>query len=246
MCTLRVAIAALFIFICSTFAYASENSWDKVRYNGGSLTTKVDPHEWDNRLTVTSDLITFELKDGQKVEISTRNVTGLSYGQEAHRRVVTMVVLFGVFHKTRLHYIGVEYTANGKKAGLLLQGDKDDYQAILLALKNATHAPITVSDKDRGALPETLQANVVKESGDNDEPAKTAEKPAAGTLSLTSDPPGADVYINNDLAGKTPCTLTLDPGKHTVKVIARGYLTWSRELKVREGTELTLNADLEK
>jgi len=115
------------------------------RFSRDGVETKVDPKDWNNHLTVTSDTITLKLKDGQQVEIPARSVTGLSYGQEAHRRVGTMialgilvspVALFGLMHKTRLHFIGIEYTTpDSKKAGLLLQGDKDNYRAILTALE---------------------------------------------------------------------------------------------------------------
>jgi hypothetical protein len=239
---MRTVFAVILVF--STAAYAQGNSWNKVRYNGGTLQTKIDPNDWDNHLTVTSDLITLALKDGQKVKIPTKDVTGLSYGQEAHRRVGEMFALFGLFHKSRLHYIGVEYATDGKKGGLLLQGDKDDYREVLLALDNATHAPLSVSEKDREFVPETVQPKVVKEP--EKEVAKAAPKPGTGTVSLTSNPIGALVYVDDELAGKTPCRLTLDPGKHTVKVIAKEYQTWLRELKVREGAEVTLKAGLEK
>jgi len=74
------------------------------------LQTKVDPKDWDNHLTITSDTITLTLKDKQEVVISAKSVSGLSYGQEAHRRVGTMIALgilisplalFGLMHKTR-------------------------------------------------------------------------------------------------------------------------------------------------
>lgn len=90
----------------------------RVRYNGGSVPSKVDPKDWGNKLTVTPDAITMEFKDKQTVVIPPKSVTSLSYGQEAHRRVGTMVALailvapvalFGLFHKTRLHYIGIQY-----------------------------------------------------------------------------------------------------------------------------------------
>ena len=42
--------------------------------------------------------------------------------------LVAPVALFGLFHKTRLHYIGLQYsTQDNKTAGILLQGDKDNY-----------------------------------------------------------------------------------------------------------------------
>jgi hypothetical protein len=74
--------------------FAEGNTFDRVRYNGGSVDSKVDPHEWHNTLTVTSDMITLVLKDGTKVNIPPKSVTSLSYGQEAHRRVGTMVGIY--------------------------------------------------------------------------------------------------------------------------------------------------------
>src|SRR5437660_10741951 len=158
---LHRTLAVLLAF--SVTAVAQGNTFTRVRYNGGTIATKVDPKDWDNKLTVTPDLISFQLKDGQKVEIPPKSVTGLSYGQEAHRRVGTMVALgilvapvalFGLFHKTRLHFIGIEYkTADGKGAGVLLQGHKDNYRAILMALRGATGARVAVSETDREFVP---------------------------------------------------------------------------------------------
>jgi PEGA domain len=234
----------ILFLICSALSYAQDNSWDKVRYNGGSLSTKVDPKDWDNQLSVTSNAIYFQLKDGQKLEIPTKDVTGLSYGQEAHHRLSTIIALFGLFHKSRLHYVGIEYSSAGKKGGLLLQGDKDDYRAILLALESATHAPLSVVEKDREFLPESLQATVVKEADEGD--VKATAKKESATLSLTSKPSGVDVYVDNTFAGSTPCTVTMDAGKHAVKLTAKDYQVWLRELKVREGEEMTINATMEK
>lgn len=273
---------AVVLLALSTTVYASSegNSWKKVRYNGGTLQTKVDPKDWNNHLTVTSDSITLRLKDGQQVEIPAKSVTGLSYGQEAHRRVGTMialgilispVALFGLMHKTRLHYIGVEYaTADGKKAGLLLQGDKDNYRAILTALEGATGAPLSVSEKDREYVPGLPNVQSVKEEA----PKPNAEKPDAGakegppaqpgsdaaqvksvaptesattaTVSVKSIPDGADVSVDGNFMGNTPASLKLGAGKHTVKVSLAGYKDWSREITVGAGSEVSLNAGLEK
>ena len=126
------------VLLCSVMVtWAQGNSFDRVRYNGGSVDSKVDPKEWNNHLTVTSDMITLSLKDGKKLEIPPKSVTSLSYSQEAHRRVGTMVALavlvapvalFGLFHKTWLHYIGIQYNAqDNETAGILLQADKDNY-----------------------------------------------------------------------------------------------------------------------
>ncbi len=158
-------------------AYAQGNTFTRVRYNGGSVASKVDAKNWDNRLTVTSDAITLELKDGSKLDIAPKSVTSLSYGQEAHRRVGTMVALailvapvalFGLFHKTRLHFIGVQYNApDGKSGGILLQGDKSNYRAILVALQGVTKAPVSVSAKEREYVPVGVTVAVANGSEGN-------------------------------------------------------------------------------
>src|SRR3989442_12699429 len=84
----------LAVFVCSAVVlHAQGNSWDKVRYNGGTLQTKVDPKDWDNRLTVTSDKITLQLKDKQTLATLVPTRRGESNGQETHRHEGTIVSL---------------------------------------------------------------------------------------------------------------------------------------------------------
>lgn len=247
---------AAFILACSVLVYAQGNSWDKVRYNGGTLQTKVDPKDWGNHLTVTSDLIVFKLKDGQSVQIQTHSVTGLSYGQEAHRRVGTMVALgiiitplalFGLFHKTRLHFIGIEYVQpDGKKAGLLLQAHKDNYRAILMALKSATGAPLAVSDKDREYVPTGIAATTTKEAESSSAAPSQAPTDDEVSVAVSSTPSGAEIYVDGAFVGSAPSTLKLAAGKHTVRLAEAGYKDWTREIAVTAGSNLTLSASMEK
>ena len=259
---MRIARQLLATMLCAALlASAQGNSWDKVRYNGGTVQTKVGPKDWGNRLTITSDRIALKLKDGQALEIPTSAVTGLSYGQEAHRRVGTMVALafltplalFGLFHKTRLHFIGIEYkTLDGKGAGLLLQGDKNNYRAILVALKGATGAPLAVSEKDREFVPAGVQTKVVKESegekaGESkDKGAAPAKEANTGTISVSSTPDNAEISVDGAFMGNTPATLKLTPGKHTIRVVLTGYKEWTKEITVLAGSEVRLAAVLEK
>ncbi len=241
-------------------AYAQGNTFDKVRYNGGTVPTKVDPKDWNNKLTITPDLILLTLKDGQKAEIDPKSVTSLSYGQEAHRRVGTMialavlvapVALFGLLHKTRLHYIGVQYkTADGKSGGLLLQGDKDNYRAILVALQGVTGVPVSVGEKERGFIPVGVTTSIAKEpaetqTGGEKPAASPTQETATGTVNVTSTPDGADVYADGQFVGSCPAALKLKPGKHTVSVKLSGYRDWSREISVESGSEVRLAATLE-
>jgi hypothetical protein len=67
-----------------------------------------------------------------------------------------------------------------------------------------------------------------------------------GKIMLTSSPNGADVYVDDGFIGNTPATLRLPDGKHTVRVSQDGYVTWSRELSVYAGSEVNMNATLQK
>jgi PEGA domain len=252
-------LALLLTMSVATYALADGNTWGRVRYNGGTLQTKVDPKDWDNHLTVTSDTITLKLKDGQLVEIPAKSVTGLSYGQEAHRRVGTMIALgvlitplalFGLMHKTRLHFIGIEYnTGDGKGAGLLLQGDKENYRAILTALEGSTGAPLSVSEKDREFVPGMMNTRIVSEKAKNKTEGTADAGSTAGevaTISVKSDPESADVAADGSFVGNTPASLKLTPGKHMIKVSLAGYKDWNKEITVTSGSEVQLNATLDK
>jgi len=237
----------------SLLAYADGNSFDRVRYNGGSVDSKVDPKEWKNTLTVTSDAITLALKDGKSVVIPPKSVTALSYRQEAHRRVGTMialailvapVALFGLLHKTRLHYIGIQYNdATNKSAGILLQGDKDNYRAILVALQGVTNVPVAVAEKDREFVPVGVKSEI---STHQEEQASASKPEGKGTVNVSSNPTGADVSLDGNFIGNTPAALKLSPGKHTVTVKMTGQKDWSRDITVEAGSEVQLTANLEK
>jgi len=252
-------------------AQGQGNTFNKVRYNGGSVDSKVDPKDWDNRLTVTSDTITLALKDGKKVDIPAKSVTSLSYGQEAHRRVGTMialailvapVALFGLFHKTRLHYIGIQYaTPEGKAAGILLQGDKDNYRAILVALQGVTGVAVSVGEKERGSIPVGIKTDVTKgeseekglrdkaadnKAGENKPPESTPAERTKGTVNVSSNPAGADVLVDGEFVGNCPAALKLTPGKHTITVKMLGHKDWSRDIAVQSASEVQLTANLEK
>ena len=72
--------------------------------------------------------------------------------------------LFGLFPKTGLHYIGIQYgTSDGKNGGILIQGDKDNRRAILMALQGVANVPVSVSEKDRSFVPLGMTGTVTKE-----------------------------------------------------------------------------------
>jgi hypothetical protein len=57
--------------------------------------------------------------------------------------VFSPLALFGLLHVSKDHFIGIVYhTDDGKPAAVLLEADKSNYSAILLALKTVTGKPV--------------------------------------------------------------------------------------------------------
>jgi hypothetical protein len=230
-------LLAAWLFLSVSLACAQGNVFKHVRYNGGTFSTRVSRNDWHNQLTVTSDVITFKLRDDQEIQILSKLVTSLSYGQDA----------------SHLYFVGIQYTSpKGEKAGLLLQGDKHNYQAILQALQSVTNLPIGINQSDRNSLPLGLRT-IPNVGGEIPTAAKGAAPPASppaeaeyGSLAITSDPQDADVFVDGAYVGITPATMDLTVGKHTVRVASRGYADWSREITVPLRSKLTLAATLDK
>ena len=257
MNTIRRLTAVVLCWSLAAYASSQGNTFDRIRYNGGTLSNPVDPKDWGNQLTVTSDLIVFTFKNGQRVEVPPKSVTSLSYGEETHRRVGTMialailvapVALFGLFHKTRLHFIGLQFkTPDGKSGGLLMQGDKDNYRAILVALQSVTGVPVSVAESERGFIPVGVTTAAVKNSEAPQTAATAASSPAQeaemGVVNVVSVPDGSDIYVDDNFVGNAPATLKLNSGKHVFVIKESGYEDWQRELTISGGT-VNLNAKL--
>lgn len=76
-------------------------------------------------------------------------------------------------------------------------------------------------------------------------PGQRAVADGLGTILLETSPHGG-VFVDDQFYGITPITLTLKPGKHTIRVKASGYKDWRAEVLPGAGTESHLNAALEK
>lgn len=66
-----------------------------------------------------------------------------------------------------------------------------------------------------------------------------------GALSITSDPPGATVYVDGEVVGQTPLTIDqLPAGDHRVKIVKAGYLENGRVVTVTTGQSKNVNVKL--
>ena len=67
-----------------------------------------------------------------------------------------------------------------------------------------------------------------------------------GTIFLTSNPSGAEIYVDDSFVAKSPTTLNLKPGQHYIRMFMKDYKNWSRQVTVGSGSEASLTATLEK
>ncbi|HEY0006754.1 MAG TPA: hypothetical protein VGB17_18370 [Pyrinomonadaceae bacterium] len=138
---------ALCILMISATSLAQSSNQFMVRYVGGSIASTVKPDDWHNDLTVTSELITLKLKDGQEIKIDPKTVKVLTHGRHASRRIgayaaaaiISPIFLLGMLKKNKQNFVGIAYeTADGKKQGINLQAKNDKYKALLTALEGVT------------------------------------------------------------------------------------------------------------
>ncbi|MBU1261505.1 PEGA domain-containing protein, partial [bacterium] len=69
--------------------------------------------------------------------------------------------------------------------------------------------------------------------------------PLPGTLSITSSPNGASIFLDGTIQGTTPATLgNITSGTHTLKLTLSGYYDWTDSITVTAGTTTPVFATL--
>jgi hypothetical protein len=70
--------------------------------------------------------------------------------------------------------------------------------------------------------------------------------PAPAKVAVHSSPDGAEIYLDGQLIGSTPSTVELPAGTHELSVRLSGYQDWTRSMRILSGSEINLEAKLEK
>jgi hypothetical protein len=72
----------------------------------------------------------------------------------------------------------------------------------------------------------------------------TAPAPTMGSIRVSSIPPGADIYLDNEYKGVTPLTIIpVENGNHLLVARRTGYQDWTQNVRVL-GNSLSLSASL--
>lgn len=73
----------------------------------------------------------------------------------------------------------------------------------------------------------------------------TPQKPTTGSVSITSVPSGAEVYLDNAFRGLSPLTLdSVSPGTHGILIRLSGYQDWTSQIQVTAGQTTQIAATL--
>jgi len=73
---------------------------------------------------------------------------------------------------------------------------------------------------------------------------QTVEQRIMSTLSVTSLPAGAQLFIDESARGETPIDVELDSGKHTVKLTKQNFYDWEATLQLTSEARTPLNVQL--
>ncbi len=68
---------------------------------------------------------------------------------------------------------------------------------------------------------------------------------AVGTVTLTSEPDGAEIFVDDKFHGNTPATLKLAAGSHAIVLKFPGHADWHRTLEVLKSSKTSLKASLD-
>jgi len=111
-------------------------------------------------------------------------------------------------------------------------------------------SPATDSAAPVGSAVETQPVSSIASSGaqqaDAPSEPEARQTPAGlGSVTITSDPDGAEIYVDDKFVGNAPAKLKLPAGNHVMILKAAGFKEWKRTLEVLKGSQVTLKPALE-
>ncbi len=66
-----------------------------------------------------------------------------------------------------------------------------------------------------------------------------------GTVTITSEPDGAEIYVDEKFVGNAPAKLKLPVGSHNIVLKMRDYANWKRSLEILKDSQVNLRSELD-
>jgi hypothetical protein len=138
-------------------AAAASDSFNKLRYRGGTVAAKVNPFDWNTTLTVDADGLTLDFGTRQVTVLRISQIVAVVHGPGAQRRVEEVAGagaiskppgLFGLVRAPRDNIIGIVYRTagdGGKMGAVLLECDKRALWGLLNMLATVTGKRVELS-----------------------------------------------------------------------------------------------------
>ncbi len=112
--------------------------------------------------------------------------------------------------------------------------------------------PSTLDDLFERPAEKPLKAEEVQANGPMDDPLQSREEQVDSkpvemiftVLRMKSRPPGASLYIDGDMKGRTPIDLKVPAGKYEVQLKLENYKGWKAQLDLKRGGEVPLSIRL--
>ena len=67
---------------------------------------------------------------------------------------------------------------------------------------------------------------------------------AFGTVTVSSDPDGAEVYLDGKFIGNTPATLEIPAGEHALRLASPNRASWERTVEILKDSRVSLKAQI--
>jgi hypothetical protein len=112
-----------------------------------------------------------------------------------------------------------------------------DEESTTPAGREQAMAPADSSDSSSGPV-------LSQPAGASTAPNSRPEAVTSGFVLVQSTPTGAQIFVDSALAGRTPSTLKLKPGVHSVQVVLGGYKDFVANIDVLAGAQQQLTATL--
>jgi hypothetical protein len=220
---------------------------DSAAYVGGTVSTLKQGVEG---VLDTSDEkeLRFDYKDGQ-FSLPYLQIVTLEFGQKVGRRVGAAIggmVALGLpgllilMSKKKKHFLTIGY-----------RNEAGEGQAAVFELAKGTVSDILPSLEARTGKRVEQEAGDGFEIGHAEAPHVPAPPPAliaapVTTLTVQSNPPGAEVIIDAKSYGPAPVTASVPSGSNYVFMRRDGFENWTKEIDAKAGESLTINGELKK
>jgi len=98
------------------------------------------------------------------------------------------------------------------------------------------------------SAPRSVTPAVKTSTEEESEPAPVSSRlsaEGAGTVIITSEPDGAEIFVDEKFHGNTPATLRIPAGSHAIVLKFPGHADWRRTLEIFKSSKVSLKATLE-